>query len=112
MTIDRIGKRDGVQGIDPSPGAAPSAPSGGTFKVERAAAAQATSALDKVRSGDITLDQYLDRKVEEATQHLAGCASPEQLSFIKSSLREQLASDPVLVDLVRAATGSTPTPRE
>jgi hypothetical protein len=112
MKIDRIGKRDGAQGIDPSPGAAPCAPSGATFKAERAAAVQATAALDRVRSGEITLDQYLDLKVEDATQHLSGRVSPEQLSFIQSSLREQLAADPVLVDLVRAATGSTPTPRE
>jgi hypothetical protein len=112
MSIDRIGKREGAQGISPSPDAVPSAPTGGTFKVERPTSVRATAALDRVRSGEMTVEQYLDLKVEAATAHLAGPATPEQLSFIKNSLREQLAADPVLVDLVRAATGSMPTPRE
>ena len=31
-----------------------------------------------------------------------------QLDFIRETLREQIASDPVLVELVRRATGATP----
>jgi hypothetical protein len=113
MSIDRIGKRDGPSGISPPTDVAPAGPSTGQpFKVERAAATEAASALDRVRAGEITIDQYLDQKVQGATEHLAGIVSPEQLSFIQNGLREQLATDPVLVDLVRAATGRVPTPRE
>jgi len=113
MGIDRIGKRDGPQGISPPTDVAPAGGSTGQpFKVQRAAATEAVTALDRVRAGEITLDQYLDQKVQAATEHLEGVVSPEQLSFIRNGLREQLATDPVLVDLVRAATGQAPAPRE
>jgi hypothetical protein len=83
------------------------------FQVGKAAATEAAAptSLDQVRSGAISVSQYLDHKVNEATSHLEGRLGPEQLSFIKSSLREQLASDPALVDLVKSATGQLP-PRD
>lgn len=113
MSIDRIGKGPGIvppavsdiQG--PMPTGAREA-----FKVTRASEAAPTSALDRVRAGEITVDDYVDAKVHEATAHLDGKVEQEQLAFIQASLREQMASDPVLVDLVRGATGAIPRPRE
>jgi len=115
MSIDRIGKRPQTEGVSPPTDAAPATRAAGQpFQVERAAATGGATPLDRVRAGEITLEQYLEQKVHDATDHLAlaGTVSPEQLSFIRSSLREQLATDPVLVELVRAATGGTPVPRE
>lgn len=56
--------------------------------------------------------QYLDLKVEEATSHLDGKLSAEQLDFVKNSLREQLTANPVLANLVHSATGALPPARE
>ena len=52
------------------------------------------------------MDAYLDARVEEAVQHLADRLGADQLEFVKSSLREQLRTDPVLTELVRRATGA------
>src|SRR5262249_52198780 len=82
------------------------------FRVDKTAAAAPASALEKLRSGDITMSQYLDAKVDEATSHLAGKLAPDQLEFVRANLREQLASDPILVDWVKGATGSAPRPAE
>jgi hypothetical protein len=115
MSIDRIGKGGGgpVAGIN-QPGS-PSATDVGSkpaaeFKISKGEAVDATAKtpLDQVRSGEISVSQYLDIKVNEATLHLDQRVSSEQLSFIRDSLREQLSSDPVLVDLVKATTGALP----
>jgi hypothetical protein len=115
MSIDRIGKGGGgppVSGID-QPGSTSTSgvsKSGADFKVERAAPAEAATLepLERLRSGEITVSQYLDIKVDQATAHLDKRLGDEQLSFIRSSLREQLASDPMLVELVQSATGALP----
>jgi hypothetical protein len=115
MSIDRIGKGGGppVSGVGQ-----PESPStagvgsrqGAEFKVEKAEAVQGAAAapLERLRSGEISLSQYLDIKVDEATSHLEQRVSAEQLSFIRTSLREQLANDPMLVELVQSATGALP----
>jgi len=54
------------------------------------------------------LDQYLDGHVEQAVAPFQGRLSPEQLETLRDVLREQAASDPVLVEWVRRATGSVP----
>jgi hypothetical protein len=117
MGIDGIGKGGSpppATGIDrSSPSTAELGSPGAEFKVGKAASSDAPAAasLDQVRSGAISISQYLDLKVNEATSHLAQRLSAEQFSFIRQSLREQLSSDPALVDLVKAATGQLP-PRD
>ena len=131
MGIDGIGKPPGsnIPSAPPISGAG-SAPGTEPFKVERGAGASATTgtagasgasatagasgakaseALGGLQRGEISLDQYLDTRVNEATSHLAGKLSPDQLEFVKHSLREQMATDPVLVELVQRTTGSVPT---
>jgi hypothetical protein len=119
MGIDGIGKGGApapASGIDRS--ASSSATEIGSpsteFKVGNVAASEAAGAasIDQVRSGAISVSQYLDLKVNEATLHLADRVSAEQFSFIRQSLREQLSADPALVDLVKAATGQIPPPNE
>jgi hypothetical protein len=119
MGIDGIGK-GGVSppatGIDrsSSPSAGEVGSSSPEFKVGKSAASEAPApaSLDQVRSGALSITQYLDLKVNEATSHLAGRLTVEQMSFIRQSLREQLSSDPALVDLVKAATGHLPPRNE
>ena len=113
MGIDGIGKPPnasiggigGGQGGDATRGAEP-------FAVDRSAPAapseRVSAALSSLQRGELSLDQYLDGRVNDATQHLVGKLSAEQLDFVKQSLREQLATDPVLVELVQRTTGSSP----
>lgn len=118
MGIDGIGKGGApppAGGIDRAiaPKSTEVGASEASFQVAKTTATEAAApaSLDQVRSGAISVSQYLDLKVNEATSHLDGRLNDEQLSFIKSSLREQLASDPQLVDLVKSATGQLP-PRD
>ncbi|MBK7581197.1 MAG: hypothetical protein IPI67_13410 [Myxococcales bacterium] len=115
MGIDGIGKPPapgGPLGPDGTarPGAA--APTEKTFKVERAESPERVSGADplaRLERGEINVDQYFDARVSHAVTHLEGKLSSEQIDFVKSSLREQLSTDPVLLELVRRSTGSLPT---
>ena len=109
MGIDGIGKPPGSPPLEGPSGAAGPAGSGATFRVEGADAPEraGTSELDKLARGEISLDQYLDARVSEAVQHLEDKLSANQLAFVRQTLRDQLATDPVLVELVREATGKT-----
>jgi hypothetical protein len=110
MGIDGVGKPgappgpvDGIEG--------PGATQGEGFRVEEgdeANAATGSEALQQLERGELGLTEYLDVRVAEATRHLEGTLSPQQLEFVKESLKEQLATDPVLVQLVRRTTGSSP----
>src|SRR5260370_17843913 len=93
MSIDRIGKGGG--GLPASGVGQPGAPSatevgtkqGADFKVSKAAPVEATSVepLDRLRSGEISVSQYLDIKVQEATPHLANRRGADHLTFLQNS---------------------------
>lgn len=121
MGIDRIGK--GGTAPPPDIGGADKATKTGAvdkpFGVERgergersneAAPIDATSSaspLAQLKSGAIDVEQYLDLKVDQATKTLDAMPAGE-LAEIKKMLRDQLASDPMLVDMVKSATGKAP----
>jgi hypothetical protein len=117
MGIDGIGKPPAPPsgGVGGPAGTLGPSSTGKSFDVAPSDAASATSAtaptgspeLERLGRGEISLDQYLQTRVDEATQHLSGKLSPEQLDYVKSTLRAQLESDPVLIELVRRATGKT-----
>jgi hypothetical protein len=107
---------DGISGGKPPLGGIGSAPSTSspgsakeTFGVEGSsvsAPAQASDA-DRLQSGELGLDEYLEARVDQAVSHLAGVLSPQQLDGIKAQLREQLeGADPVLRQLVQRASGA------
>jgi hypothetical protein len=109
MSIDGIGKRGGVTPGASVPGAAPAQ---GSFEVGGAgdvAAPTATGgkndAFAALERGEISVDQYLDARVEGAVAPLLSRLSPEQLEFVRAELRSALETDPVLVELVRKTTG-------
>ena len=109
MGIDGVGKpASGASpgGIDPSSAAAESEPAG-TEPGAAVAPVTGSEALAQLERGELSLEAYLETQVSRATAHLEGRLSAEQLDFVKSSLREQLATDPVLVELVRRATGGS-----
>jgi hypothetical protein len=114
MGIDSIGKSGsglppGTVGEVGSP--SPAAKTEG-FRAEESRpveAAGGSEALEKLERGELSREEYLDVRVAEATAHLEGRLSAEQLDFVRESLRIQLGTDPVLVELVRRAIGSAPT---
>jgi hypothetical protein len=119
MGIDGIGKPPGAgippQGLDR---AGPADPAREAFKVEKPGAAKdaapvagpaPSDALGRLERGEINVDQYLDQRVTEAVEHLSGKLGPEQLEFVKDTLRDQLKTDPVLMELVRRSVGNLPT---
>ncbi|HTQ48911.1 MAG TPA: hypothetical protein VMI75_39405, partial [Polyangiaceae bacterium] len=94
-----------VPGASKPEGATPadSATAPATAQTEGAA----SGAWGAFRSGAIDLNGYLDRKVDDATAHL-GQMPAADLARVRAALRERLATDPTLVDLVKSATGSAP----
>jgi hypothetical protein len=105
MGIDGIGKPPAPGPVDPA--GATSAKTGATFEATAGAQAESASgsdALSRLRSGQISTDQYLEDRIDHAVGHLTAQLSPEQLQFVKDTLREQLSQDPVLVELARRAT--------
>jgi hypothetical protein len=115
MGIDGIGKPPGANiGGVPSVSGAESARPAEPFSVQpgapAAAGSRVSAALASVQRGELSVDQYLEGRVTDATSHLVGKLSPDQLDFVKQSLREQLATDPVLVELVQRSTGSAAAP--
>lgn len=126
MGIDRIGKGGGVPPTPDGQGTGAVGPTGKpekAFEVERTSSATATqkagdvegvapsSPLARLRAGEIDVNGYVDLKVDEATASLKGVPAAE-LDEIKKALRDQLRTDPALVDLVRTATGKMPAPPE
>jgi hypothetical protein len=119
MSIDRIGK-GGPPAAPPPEKTGGSRVTGGgpAFEVnaprppapaQAAAIEPPRTALDRWRAGEIDLNAYLDLKVDEATAHLAALP-PAELEAIQGALRERIANDPMLVELVRTATGRAPDP--
>jgi hypothetical protein len=112
MGIDGIGKPGSGAPpgrIDPSAAAGESEAVGAAERGAAVESAGGSEALERLGRGELTLDAYLETHVAAATAHLEGRLSPEQLDFVRGSLREQLATDPVLVQLVRRATGAGST---
>jgi hypothetical protein len=113
MGIDGVGKPGGIGPLGGAPGASSADPtSGASFKSElegvaAGARTDPSGPLSRLERGELSLQQYLDLRVEDATLHLQGRLDPEQLEFVKEALRQQLETDPVLLELVRRTTGST-----
>jgi hypothetical protein len=109
MSIDGIGKPGGVAPGAPAAGAGAAQ---GSFEVSAppgaaaASAAGGSDAFQALERGEISVDQYLDARVESAVAPLVSRLSPEQLEFVRGELRGALETDPVLVELVRRTTGA------
>ena len=58
--------------------------------------------LELLDAGEIDVDTYIDRKVDEATAHLKGLTADE-LRQVRALLRAQVAEEPELRELVLRA---------
>jgi hypothetical protein len=68
--------------------------------------AMAPSALfERLARGELDFDAYLDARVDEAIAPLAGKLPADRIAWLKGMLRDQLVTDPVLIERVRQATG-------
>jgi len=72
--------------------------------------ARVSAALIKLKSGEMTLDEYLDDRADHAVAHLKTLVNGEQLQVVRQVVRDQLTTDPVLVEMVRQTTGRVPAP--
>jgi hypothetical protein len=107
MSIDGIGKKGGTVPLAP-PTTSPATSPKGEFKLretEAVSKADSTGAAAEVRAGRLSVDAYLDVRVNEATAHLKDLA-PADVKMVKEVLKDQLKNDPALADLVKSATGS------
>jgi hypothetical protein len=109
MGIDGIGKPPGAGAPGAGGVGGASKPTGETFRVDKSEAVAGTDPLSRLERGEIDVDQYLDARVNHAVEHLQGNLSPEQLEFVRDTLKDQMRSDPVLIELVRRSTGSVPS---
>jgi hypothetical protein len=80
----------------------------GVERTDNVGSADVTSPLARLRTGEIDVNGYIDLKIDQATSGLRGLSSSE-LDDIKSMLRDQMATDPELVDLVHMATSQKPS---
>jgi hypothetical protein len=64
-----------------------------------------SDALGRLERGEINFEQYLDLHTADALRHLEGKLPRAERAFIEAELRAELESDPVLLELVRRATG-------
>jgi hypothetical protein len=115
MGIDSIGRKGPLATPPPDVGGATRpAEASRAFQVpstvaaSHAAAVQVPSGpLERLRAGEVDVQGYLDLKVHEATAHLS-TLPPIELEALRAALRDRLATDPALVDLVRMATDHVP----
>jgi len=84
--------------------ASPSSPARALRPITR----QPSAALQRLQSGEMSLEEYLNERTEGALDHVRGKVDDETLETIRVTLREQLRSDPVLIELVRKVTGHSP----
>lgn len=67
-------------------------------------------ALQRLQSGELTLDEYLDIRVEKALAHVKGRMSEERYQMLRDVMREHIRTDPVCAEMARRVTGQTPVP--
>ncbi|HEX2732567.1 MAG TPA: hypothetical protein VHM70_13235 [Polyangiaceae bacterium] len=106
MGIDGIGRSGGP----PVPGTggvgSVSKPTGDAeFRVEQQTPIAPSSDLQRLERNEITREQYVELRVEQATSHLHGRLTDVQLQDVKEQLRAQLEVDPVLKRLLQRAAG-------
>jgi ribosomal protein L16 Arg81 hydroxylase len=63
--------------------------------------------LNRLEAGQVTQEQYLDLKAEQAVAHLVGQLPAEQVELIRATLRDQLSNDPLFERLVRQVVTQT-----
>ena len=81
----------------------PGNPSGAAAKRPYRAGSEA---LEKLRRGELTVEQYIEDRVERALGAIPIPLSAEQRESVRDTLRFQVATDPVLAEYKRLTTAS------
>jgi hypothetical protein len=72
------------------------------------AASGESEELQALRRGELTLDEFLDRKADRAVARLRKSLSAEEAAAVRDAIRVQLEIDPHTVELIRELTGLDP----
>jgi len=64
--------------------------------VLRAVGPQVSPALEQVRRGELSVEEYVEQRIEVAMAHVDPRLSAEQRERAREVLREHIMSDPVL----------------
>lgn len=115
MSIDRIGKgplapTPGLSGVSPASSKRAFEVGGATpaGAASAASGAQGVSPADQVRRGELDVKAYIELRVDEATRHLQGRLAPGDIDRVKQALHDQIAQDPAIQEMIKAATGQLP----
>jgi hypothetical protein len=73
--------------------------------VLRAVGPQISPALDRVRRGELTVEEYIERRLDAAMAHLDPKLSAEQRERAREVLREHIETDPVLSQQLERLVG-------
>lgn len=104
MTVNGISYGRGRYALDSGP-ASESARGAQQFTLPTMRAERAEATLVQAQPGGMPLRDYLERCVQTATEHLRSRLPEEQLAAVCEELQCELSCDPVLLELVRRATG-------
>lgn len=61
-----------------------------------ASASTTDDVLQQLQRGEITLDEFLDQRVEIALAHIVRLVSEERLALLRDVMREHVRTDPVV----------------
>jgi hypothetical protein len=112
MSIDGVGRPPVPKADIGSVGSSgPGAASGEKFQLEPATTPGVrapSELLSQLERGEISVDTYVQARVDQALQAFEGRMAPEQLKLVRDALAEQMQTDPVVIELVRRATAGAP----
>ena len=76
--------------------------------VAAASGPQVSDELRRVKEGKLSPEEYLELQVDRAVGHMRDHVSSRRLELVKDVLREQLASSPALIELMKRMGISAP----
>ncbi|HXK18459.1 MAG TPA: hypothetical protein VNG33_11685 [Polyangiaceae bacterium] len=78
-----------------------------TGAVLRAIGPQVSAALERVRRGELSVEQYVEERLDQAMAHVDPSLPPEQRARAREVLREHIATDPLLSKQLAQLTGKS-----
>jgi hypothetical protein len=79
---------------------------GNSAAAEGGALHAVSAELAQFRRGELSLEQYVEARVDVATQHLRGRVSKERLEMVREVVRKSLNADPIAQQFIRQLTRS------
>jgi len=79
-------------------------------EASRLASASGSADLQLLKEGKVSLEDYLERRIDRALERVNGLVTAEQKEALRAIARDELLTDPVLRDYLHKATGQLPGP--